>query len=145
MKTLTIDPAQVDLREMIDRGTKLHGHMGPFLVVGIRMGLHALSLLESSGYFGIHATSQAGSKTPLSCLNDGIQIGSGCTAGKGNLLIVNGGIPSATFTCAGKTLSIELRERVVNTFPGSDLIAKSEELAILPAKELFTWTLLPSD
>jgi len=93
MERLTIDPTSADLASMSTRGILLHGHLGPFLVAGIRMGLLALELLNSPGYFGIRAESGAGSITPQSCLNDGIQIGSGCTAGKGNLLIVNSSAP----------------------------------------------------
>ncbi|MFO8034276.1 MAG: formylmethanofuran dehydrogenase subunit E family protein, partial [Candidatus Bipolaricaulota bacterium] len=85
METLSIDPREVDLQRMIERGVELHGHLGPYLVAGIRMGLLALELLESSGYFGLSAVSEAGREPPRSCLSDGIQIGSGCTAGKGNL------------------------------------------------------------
>ena len=144
MKTLTIDPAQIDLRATIERGVLLHGHLGPFLVAGIRMGLLALTQLESPGYFGVRAVSQAGSVTPLSCLNDGIQIGSGCTAGKGNLTVVDGGAPRAAFTSEGRTIEIELREEIVAPFPGSDLHAKSSELETMPLEDLFRWTLSPS-
>ena len=75
-----VDPHSVDLDDVIARRVKLHGHLGPFLVVGIRMGLLALKLFSSPGYFGITAVSETGSRTPLSCLTDGIQLGSGCTA-----------------------------------------------------------------
>jgi len=144
VKTLTIDPARVDLSAMIERGVHLHGHLGPFLVAGIRMGLHALVLLDSPGYFGLHATSEAGSTTPLSCLNDGIQIGSGCTAGKGNLAIIAGGRPRATFEAEGRSVTIELRADVVDSFPEADVIEKARELETLPLEELFEWTISPS-
>jgi len=140
MKTLTIDPSTADLGGMIERGTALHGHLGPFLVAGIRMGLHALALLESPGYFGLRAKSEAGRTTPLSCLNDGIQIGSGCTAGKGNLVIVDGGRPRARFETETQAVTIELREEVVQSFRGADLVAKSREIERTPVEELFTWT-----
>jgi len=47
LETLKIDPRTADLDDMIERGTHLHGHLGPFLVAGIHMGLLALDLLES--------------------------------------------------------------------------------------------------
>ncbi len=86
MKRLSIDPKTADIDEIVERAVLLHGHVGPFLVVGIRMGLLALELLEHPGYFGLSAESEAGSTPPVSCLNDGVQIGSGCTTGKGNLI-----------------------------------------------------------
>ena len=141
MERLTITPSSVDLDAMIARGTLLHGHLGPFLVAGIRMGLLALELLDSPGYFGIRAESDAGSITPQSCLNDGIQIGSGCTAGKGNLTIAGSSAPQARFTTdEGLSVQITLRPEIVAGFPNNDLHAESERLKSLPAEELFTWT-----
>jgi len=144
VRTLTIDPAQVDLREVIDRGVLLHGHLGPFLVAGIRMGHLALTLLDSPGYFGIRVESQAGSTTPLSCLNDGIQIGSGCTAGKGNLVVIDGGTPRAIFASERGMVEIELRQDVVASFRGCDIIERSRELETMPLEDLFQWTRSPS-
>jgi formylmethanofuran dehydrogenase subunit E len=143
MKALTIDPTNVDLRAMIDRGTLLHGHLGPYLVAGIRMGLLALRELESRGYFGLRAESEAGRTTPLSCLNDGVQIGSGCTVGKGNLHVIGEGRPRVRFIAAdGRRLTIEIRSEIVGSFPGSDPIAKAGELETIREEELFEWTML---
>jgi len=141
MKKLTIDPSAADLPAMIERGTLLHGHLGPFLVAGIRMGLLALELLNSPGYFNLRVESAAGTKTPLSCLNDGIQIGSGCTAGKGNLRIVGEGVARARFvTDEGASVTIRLRQSVIDSFAGSDLREKSQELETMARGALFEWT-----
>ena len=143
METLKIDPKTVDLNEMIERGTHLHGHLGPFLVAGIRMGLLALELLNSSGYFGIQAESETGSKTPLSCLTDGVQIGSGCTAGKGNLQVNGAGQPTVRFkTDDGRTAVITLRPEALEDFRSGELIAESHRTATRPLEELFTWEVL---
>ncbi len=141
METRKIDPVNADLSALIERGTSLHGHLGPFLVAGIRMGLLALRELGSPGYFGLRAESEAGRTTPLSCLNDGIQIGSGCTAGKGNLRVVGGTGPRVRFvTDEGCAIEIELRPEVVASFRGSDPIAKATDLETIPEDELFAWT-----
>ena len=142
MKTLKIDPRNANLGAMIDRGTSLHGHVGPYLVAGIRMGLLALRLLDSSGYFGLRAESHAGRTTPLSCLNDGVQIGAGCTAGKGNLRIVGESRPRVRFiTDDGREIAIELRPEIVGSFRGSDLVSKAREIETIPEEELFEWTM----
>jgi formylmethanofuran dehydrogenase subunit E len=141
VETLSIDPKTADLGALVERGTLLHGHIGPFLVAGIRMGLLALRELGSPGYFGLHAESRAGRTTPLSCLNDGIQIGSGCTAGKGNLRIVGEDGPRARFVAAdGRTIEIELKQEIVDSFPGTDPVVRAHELETTPEEELFTWT-----
>ena len=145
MERLTIDPTSADLDAMIARGSLLHGHLGPFLVAGIRMGLLALQLLESPGYFGIQAESEAGSVTPQSCLNDGIQIGSGCTAGKGNLTIVGSSAPRVRFrTEDGAGIEITLRPEIVAGFRVGDIRTESEKMQTLTMEELFTWTNLSS-
>ena len=71
MEWLKIDP-NIDPRELWDLGVRLHGHRGPFLACGIRMGLLALRLLGSSGYSGIEAVAETGSTPPVSCLVDGL-------------------------------------------------------------------------
>jgi formylmethanofuran dehydrogenase subunit E len=144
MKMLKIDPETADLAMLIERGTELHGHLGPFLVAGIRMGLLALRELGSPGYVGLRAESRAGRVTPLSCLNDGIQIGSGCTAGKGNLLIVSADGPHVRFTTEDdRSIEIELRPEIISAFAGTDPIEKAREVEAIGDEELFTWTLSP--
>ena len=145
MDCLTIDPKTVDLDGLIDIGTKVHGHLGPFLVAGIRLGLLALELLDSPGYFGIHAESDTGSITPLSCLTDGIQIGSGCTAGKGNLTVTDARLPQARFTMDdGRSVEIAVREEAVTTFRGMEIHAASHWTKEQPLEALFTWKTLSS-
>jgi formylmethanofuran dehydrogenase subunit E len=145
MRKLAIDPKTTDLDAMVERGTLLHGHLGPFLVAGIRMGLLALDLLECEGYFGLHAESDAGSVTPLSCLSDGIQVGSGCTVGKGNLTITDARLPRARFrTNDGVAVEIALRPEVVEEYRSTEISAASEKTKVRSLEELFTWRTLSS-
>ncbi len=142
METLKIDPKTVDLDRLIERGVHFHGHLGPFLVAGIRMGLLALDILDSPGYFGIRAVSDTGNETPLSCLTDGLQIGSGCTTGKGNLVVTKARKPQAHFeTETGKHLTIALRSEAIAEFKRGEIEQESRRTAIRPLEELFTWTI----
>ena len=141
MKCLVINPDAVDLDALVARGAQLHGHCGPFLVLGIRMGLHALSLLHHPGYFGIRAESEAGTRPSLSCLNDGVQIGSGCTLGKGNLVVVGSDRPSVRFTTdAGMATRIDVRVDVLDAIRRKDISELGTELVHRPAYQLFSWT-----
>jgi len=140
METLRIDPKTADLEAMITRGIHLHGHEGPFLIAGIRMGLLALELLGSPGYFGLSAQSYTGNTTPLSCLTDGIQIGSGCTTGKGNLTVIDGARPRARFTAEdGTSVTIELSPAALEAFRQGELPLESKHARTMPAQELFVW------
>lgn len=143
MKKLNIDPNSVDLEQMIERGVFFHGHLGPYLVAGIRMGLFALELLRSPGYFGLSAVSDAGRTPPMSCLSDGVQIGSGCTAGKGNLAITDVGLPEVTFrTEQGAGVRVILRPEIVEAFHEGDAHETSRRVAQQPVEELFRWETL---
>lgn len=141
MKKLRIDPDRADLADFIERGVLLHGHSGPFLIAGIRAGLLALKLLDHPGYFWIRAESEAGTEPPLSCFSDGIQIGAGCTIGKGNLRVIDTRLPSVRFTTdGGKTVSIELRRDPLRMFSKGEVEAEAERARSLPLEELFAWT-----
>ncbi|OPX80725.1 MAG: FmdE, Molybdenum formylmethanofuran dehydrogenase operon [Methanosaeta sp. PtaB.Bin087] len=113
MQMKTIDPENVPLRDLIVRGTEFHGHLGPFLVLGIRMGLFALRDLGSSGHKEIGATVKTGTIPPISCLVDGIQISTGCTMGKGNIETVDLGRAEATFSADGKSLTLKVKDGVM--------------------------------
>ncbi|HDL84891.1 MAG TPA: formylmethanofuran dehydrogenase, partial [Candidatus Acetothermia bacterium] len=129
-----------DLDEMIERGVHLHGHLGPFLVAGIRMGRLALDLLNSPGYFGIHAVSETGDETPLSCLTDGVQIGSGCSIGKGNLRVTDAKRPRVHFeTDDGNRVTITIRPEALEDFRRGEIIQESNRTAVRPLEELFAW------
>lgn len=108
-----IDPHNVSLKEMIDQGTEFHGHLGPFLVLGIKMGLLALRDLSSSGYKNIEARVKTGTTPPVSCLVDGIQISTGCTMGKGNIVTEPLGLAEATFIADGYSVTFKVRDEIL--------------------------------
>lgn len=139
----TIDPA-TDPHALFALGVRLHGHRGPFLAVGIRMGLLALRLLESSGYRGIAVWAETGHGPPVSCLVDGLQVSTGCTVGKGNLAVADGGRPAALFRAGKRAVHISLRDEVARTLlAGGATEAQAEEILSLPEAELFSWETLP--
>ncbi|MEO0081043.1 MAG: formylmethanofuran dehydrogenase subunit E family protein [candidate division WOR-3 bacterium] len=63
---------------------RFHGHLGPWLVLGLRAGRHAADKLKVKP-FELQARVFCPSGTPYTCLLDGVQLGSGCTMGKGNI------------------------------------------------------------
>jgi formylmethanofuran dehydrogenase subunit E len=89
---------------------KFHGHLGPYVVVGYRMGEAARRIL---GKERLRAIVYTGLKPPISCAVDGIQLSSGCTLGKGLITVEGGGRVEAIFTSAdSKRLNIKLRAEV---------------------------------
>lgn len=143
MQWLKID-SRVDPRELLSLGVRLHGHLGPFLVAGIRAGLLGLRLLGSPGYSGISAEVETGTTPPLSCMVDGLQVSTGCTIGKGNLRVKGGRRPAVTLSAAGRSARIALREEILRALlDGGANEDQAEWLLKAPEEELFTWELLP--
>lgn len=71
--------------ELFHRLRQFHGHIGPYAVLGYRLGCWLLERLECGKYFGAHITVTGPSVTPFTCLLDGLQVSTGHTLGKGNL------------------------------------------------------------
>jgi formylmethanofuran dehydrogenase subunit E len=139
-----IDPG-IDPAELLPLGVRLHGHKGPFLALGLRMGLLALRLLGSPGFTGITAEAHTGTEPPISCLVDGIQIATGCTPGKGNLRVLPGGRPEAVFIANGRTLRVALREEWLGKVLASGAAeGLTDEVLTAIEEELFVWTLSSS-
>ena len=98
--------------ETLKQIERFHGHLGPYAVIGYKMGEKANKLLGSDP-FSKSAVVWAGSTPPMSCIIDGIQLSSGCTLGKGNLSVNSDGLPKARFTNNnGKQIEIVLRSSV---------------------------------
>jgi inosine-uridine nucleoside N-ribohydrolase len=62
-----------------------HGHLGPYVVLGYRMGRLALEATGTDGHFDVSAEVHSYLEPPRSCLIDGVQLGTGCTLGKRNI------------------------------------------------------------
>lgn len=73
--------------ELFHRLRQFHGHIGPYAVLGYRLGGWLLRRLGCGKYFGAHLTVAGPGTTPYTCLLDGLQVATGYTLGKGNLTL----------------------------------------------------------
>ena len=65
---------------------QLHGHLGPSVVAGARMGMIGLHAVGAKGYFDVEVTCEGPlAQPPQSCFLDGIQAATGATTGKRTL------------------------------------------------------------
>ncbi len=76
--------------ETLHRLRQFHGHLGPYAVLGYRLGGWLLERLGCGKYFGAHITVTGPGVTPFTCLLDGLQMSTGHTLGKRNLELVTG-------------------------------------------------------
>lgn len=82
----------VNNRVKLNEALKFHGHLGPYLVLGILAGELALKRLRCKKYFGLEVKVWGANQKPKSCLIDGLQLSTGATYGKGNIQKLNGQI-----------------------------------------------------
>ena len=113
--------------EIIARIADFHGHLGPCVLFGFRAGQLALRELEAKGYFDLEADVFCGTRPPLSCFADGVQLGSGCTAGKGNLRFAT--------SDSGKLEAVVIFRRRAASGPVGGLAASTVTIRIKPEIE----------
>lgn len=117
---------------------KLHGHLGPYVIVGYKMGLLAREKLGRGWMF---STVETGPKKPLSCIIDGIQITTSCTLGKGNIEVRDNKIPKASFRCRDKKFVVRLKDQWLEKLERETSAEKEFEQALfyynMPNEELF--------
>ena len=135
-----------ELKAMIDNAQKLHGHLGPFLVIGVRMGMIAKKALSvSDDQCGLlKASVKVPLFPPFSCLLDGIQASTSCTVGNQRLTIENSEEICVNFAKqnAGRTVKITLKPKIAEELKkklakGSLTEKFALELAHMPENQLF--------
>ncbi|MEZ5071830.1 MAG: nucleoside hydrolase [Bacteroidales bacterium] len=73
---------------------EIHGHTGIYSIVGAKAGIRAMEYFHV-GVNNLEVVSHAGSNPPVSCFNDGLQIGTGSTIGQGLITLLPGDTPVA--------------------------------------------------
>ncbi len=72
--------------EWLAQVVQFHGHLGPSVIAGARMGMMGLRAVEAKGYFDVEVTCEGPfAKPPQACFLDGIQVATGATMGKRTL------------------------------------------------------------
>ncbi|MDI6691224.1 MAG: formylmethanofuran dehydrogenase subunit E family protein [Candidatus Bathyarchaeota archaeon] len=135
------------LKLTIKEAEKLHGHLGPFLVLGVRMGETAKKILKiSHENTSLQVTAKLPLRTPFSCVLDGIQATTQCTIGNQKLKIENSSKEiSAKFQCTktGKILMMTANQKITEALMKrlSEGVSNEElvwKIARTPENQLFT-------
>lgn len=89
---------------------ELHGHLGIYAIIGVKMGIRAREYFNI-GVDDIEVVSSAGCKPPVSCMNDGLQVGTGATVGHGliRVPVTEHPQPEASFTFKDRTIRLRLK------------------------------------
>lgn len=120
---------------------RFHGHVGPYVVLGYLSGRLAQERLGVNA-FKMTVEVSAGLLPPMSCFADGVQLGSGCTLGKGNIVLDGQELVEARFTSEeGRHLRVRVRPEVLegmrSSLDSEALVRISEELIGATPEELF--------
>jgi len=73
--------------EWIALGARIHGAFGPFIPVGIRIGLDAVEKLKPEAPRDIAVIYYNGTKPPCPCVADGVMLATHASPGQGTLQI----------------------------------------------------------
>ncbi len=132
-KKLNLSPELIEAK-------KFHGHLGPYLVIGMRMGgIFCATWGDRPFGFRIHTT--AGWEPPPSCIIDGLQISTPCTIGNSMLRVLQGDPLLAWAEKDGVRLEIALlpavRTRIDRETTRENEESIAQDLWQAPLKELF--------
>jgi len=131
-------------RRLLEAGVKFHGHLGPYLVLGLRMGVVAVRILKPKGLHELSLRVWTKKTPPQSCLLDGIQVSSGCTLGKGSVRVEASGRTRAVFRKGRRSVLIEPTEKItallakVSKQPPARIRETARVLYRTSDRELFT-------
>ena len=86
---------------------ELHGHLGIYATIGVKMGIRAREYFNI-GVDDILVTTYAGHNPPISCMNDGLQVGTGASVGHGLITVAETGRPHPEACISFKDNTIRL-------------------------------------
>ena len=136
------------LDNIIKKAADFHGHLGPFLVIGVRMGLIGLRELElQKATEKLRVTASLKYSVPISCVLDGIQVTTGCTFGNQKLTLKNSSSIEAEFQLPNKEqVTVAVNQTAFNRLKKKLLSEKDSNhemqelaqlIASMPEKDLF--------
>lgn len=115
--------------DMLEGAVKFHGHLGPFLILGLRAGLIGVDYLGKD-YFEVSAKVVTASHPPRSCFIDGIQFASSCTFGKGNIKFKTGEEVSVEFIRGNRKIDLIIKNDILKTLDQIITNTQAEAIAI---------------
>jgi len=137
-----------ELANLVRKAAELHGHLGPFLVIGVRMGLIGVRELKAKENDNeLRVTAMLKYSVPFSCVIDGIQMATKCTIGNQKLkLIDSSGIVAEFALQQREKVTVTVNPTAFNRLKGrllSENVSQEETqklasmIASIPEEELF--------
>jgi formylmethanofuran dehydrogenase subunit E len=140
-----------ELRSILEKASDFHGHLGPFVTVGVRMGLAGLDRIDPSCRESLRIEASLPLRVPFSCVVDGLQATTKCTVGNQKLSLRGGDSITAAFETSkiGKPVIVALKQQVFQGLKHKLLTERLSDrelrkaawtIAALPEEELLVIT-----
>ena len=146
MKTLKAKISE-ELTSLIKKAADFHGHLGPFLVIGVRMGTLTKKILNVNAGKNnkLRITARLPLLTPFSCIIDGIQATTQCTIGNQKLKMENSQTKIIVYfelKNSYKALRIHVNPKIIKELKnryseGASNEELAQEIASIPESQLF--------
>ena len=138
-----------ELANLVRKAAEFHGHLGPFLVIGVRMGLIGVRELKAKENGNeLRVTAMLEYSVPFSCVIDGIQVATKCTIGNQKLKLIDSSEIVAEFelqqrekvtVTVNPTTFSRLKNRLLSENVSQEETRKlAHIIASMPEEELFT-------
>ena len=125
----------------LEEASRFHTHLGPYLVVGLRMGRVVTSELGDEP-FSYKIRAHTGRVPPYSCSVDGMQLSTPCTTGNGCIEVTADRKMKLEAIAGDATLTVALRQEIFDRIETECSEDDQEEFSLwiweMPDDELFT-------
>jgi len=96
----------------LEETAKLHGHKGPWLVLGYRAGRRARELLKPVSEHDLYCIVYVPLNTPYTCIIDGVQGSASCTLGKRNIEVKESSVDNIRIVFINRRTSRKLEMKL---------------------------------
>lgn len=136
------------LDAILKKAEEFHGHLGPFVTLGVRMGLIGLRELRvKRNEKKLRATAMLEYSVPFSCVIDGIQVATKCTIGNKKLRLRSSpGITARFELQRGEQVTVAInpaaferlkKELLSENAPPEEVRKLAQLVTTMPEEELF--------
>ena len=132
-------PKKLSYQETI----RFHGHNGPFLALGYKLGTFLTKKYKSRGIMDFTITVKTRPRKPFICLIDGLQCSTFATLGKGTMIVENCGSQNIVVSIkkGKKEYTYQISDEAMDTCLNADDLHKAaQKIFKTPSKNL--WTIL---
>jgi len=133
---------------MLKKSEEFHGHLGPFVVIGIRAGVIGLRELSvRKGDRDLLVRIMLENVVPISCTIDGLQVTTSCTMGNQRLSIEDSDLLAIEFKNKNGMLELIINQKFFEGLKGKlsgkklrheEIIELGYKIATMNEKDLFT-------